>query len=118
MGYIVDARWLKGEHQIHDGALAVESATETMPPEGRAFAEDDVEDLRRSDVLLSFSEAPRSGKSRGGRHVEFGMALAFSMTRWPPMRLIVVGPRENIFHCLPQVEVCATWEQAKALLNG
>ena len=37
--------------------------------------------------------------ARGGRHVEFGLALAAGK------RLCIVGPRENIFHFLPRVEV-------------
>lgn len=41
--------------------------------------------------------------SRGGRHVEFGMALALGK------RVIVVGPRENVFHLLPEVEVHVNW---------
>lgn len=42
--------------------------------------------------------------SRGGRHVEFGMAIALGK------RAIVVGSQENVFHLLPGVEVYATWE--------
>lgn len=109
-GYAVDARWLLGEHQIHDGALAVETAEDAMPPEGRAFAQDDVEDLVAADIVISFTETPRSSNSRGGRHVEFGMALALGK------RLIVVGPRENVFHCLPEVEVYRSWDEAKEQL--
>lgn len=48
--------------------------------------------------MISFTEPPRSGASRGGRHVEYGIALARGV------RVIVVGFRENIFHWLPQVE--------------
>lgn len=40
--------------------------------------------------------------ARGGRHVEFGVAVASCK------RLVVIGPRENIFHHLPRVEVFPT----------
>ena len=62
-------------------------------------------DLGRADCLVSFTEEPAAGVSwaaRGGRHVEFGIALAAGK------RLCVVGPRENIFHFLPTVEVYAS----------
>lgn len=53
---------------------------------------------------MFFSEPPDSHSKRGGRHVEFGMALAWGL------RLIVIGQRENVFHCLPQVERYDTWD--------
>jgi hypothetical protein len=56
-----------------------------------------------ADIIILFSE--KSGIShRGGRHVEFGLAIGLKK------RLIVIGPRENIFHCLPQVELFDSWE--------
>jgi len=60
-----------------------------------------VEDVIRADCILCFTEEPTehvSWAARGGRHVEFGVALAMGK------RLCVVGPRENIFHHLPRVE--------------
>lgn len=50
------------------------------------------------------------GRSRGARHVEFGLALGTGK------RLLVVGYRENIFHVLPAVEYYETWGQARAAL--
>lgn len=40
----------------------------------------------------------RIDAGRGGRHVEFGLAVALGK------RLIVIGHRENLFHHLPAVE--------------
>jgi len=45
--------------------------------------------------VITFTETPRSSNSRGGRHVEFGIALGMRK------RAVVIGPRENVFHCLP-----------------
>ncbi|MDP2652579.1 MAG: nucleoside 2-deoxyribosyltransferase [Candidatus Omnitrophota bacterium] len=105
IGHTVPARWLLGEHQVHDGALEVEAATESMPDVARLFAEDDVADLQAADLLIAFSEPPRaSGNSRGGRHVEFGMALAWGKP------IIIVGPAENVFHTLPQIRRWESWE--------
>ena len=66
---------------------------------------EDVGDLAHADCLVTFTEQPERGvawAARGGRHVEFGIALACGK------RLCVVGPRENVFHHLPSVEVYAT----------
>ena len=52
-----------------------------------------------------------AGRNRGGRHVEFGMALARRLLSGAP-RLIVVGYRENVFHYAPEVEFYETWNEA------
>jgi hypothetical protein len=90
LGHSVTSRWINGGHQISDDGLSVEGKA--------AFATEDLSDLVASDTVISFTEAPRSTSSRGGRHVEFGIALSSDR------RVIVVGPRENVFHCLPNVE--------------
>ena len=62
------------------------------------FATDDLEDVLAAEVLMAFTEEPRSGNSRGGRHVELGIALGTGRHR-----IVIVGPRENVFCWLPQV---------------
>ncbi len=119
MGYFVQARWLDGCHQLDNigtpigdnGESLVEAGDCTKASELRAkFASDDWIDVSTAEIVISFTEFPRSSPNRGGRHVEFGIGLAFRA------RTIVVGHRENIFHWLPQVEFATSWEQAKALL--
>jgi hypothetical protein len=88
-GHEVTSRWIEGRGGVPELLAAVE----------------DMDDLTRADCLVSFTEYPKSGvpwSARGGRHVEFGVALAAGM------RLCIVGPPENIFHHLPQVRVYAT----------
>ena len=103
-GHEVTSRWLLGNHQIHRAIDLVEAATVSIPIEGQPFALDDYDDVARADVVVSFTEPPRTyGASRGGRHVEFGLALAWNK------RVLVVGPRENVFHTLPQVEHFWEW---------
>lgn len=101
-GVKVPARWLNGDHQIDNQGLSVEA--------GRAartrFATEDLSDVLSADLLIAFTEPPRSSNSRGGRHVEFGVAIGRGIP------VIVVGPRENVFHCLLGVPVYATWEEA------
>jgi hypothetical protein len=85
-GHFVTSRWIHGRQNAPDLVSAVE----------------DIEDLADADCLVSFTERPTEGVSwaaRGGRHVEFGVAVATGK------RVCVVGPRENIFHHLPRVEV-------------
>lgn len=101
LGYWVTSRWLNGNHQVSDAGLS-EQAHEA---ERIRFASEDWNDLVDADTCISFTEEPRGTNSRGGRHVEFGAALAYGK------RCIVVGPRENVFHCLPEVEVYATWDE-------
>lgn len=130
LGYTVQARWLDGEHQLandgtpigENGEALVEGTlrsgerlSENEQSERAAklrakFATDDWEDVNAAEIVISFTEPPRSTANRGGRHVEFGIGLAKGT------RSIVIGHRENIFHWLPQVEFFATWEEAKSEL--
>ena len=99
-GYAVQARWLSGDHQLEDnGAPVGETANQSL------------EDVNVADIVILFTEPPRSKRNRGGRHVAFGMALANNA------RVIVVGYRENIFHWLPCVEFYPTWAAASAVLK-
>jgi hypothetical protein len=81
LGHVVTSRWLAG--------LGREDADN---------ARYDLTDVVVADALVLFAEAPnRSAPFRGGRHVEFGYALRAGKT------MFIVGPRENIFHELPDV---------------
>lgn len=109
IGIHVTARWVNGEHEKVDGIASREQSQQ--------FALDDVTDLLAADILISFTEDPTAGtvgRGRGGRHVEFGMAWVIGKRR--PMRLIVVGYRENVFHDLPEVEFFETWDECLNLL--
>ncbi len=69
-----------------------------------SIARDDLADIDRADIFVAFTEPPFNGDNRGGRHVELGYAIAKGK------HVIVVGPRENVFHCLFGIEVFETWE--------
>lgn len=98
MGHEVTSRWIAGNHQISDNGLS----DEAHEAERTRFACEDWQDLWSAEMTISFTEPPRGSNSRGGRHVEFGAALAFGQ------RVIVIGHRENVFHCLPNVEFFST----------
>lgn len=103
----VTSRWLHGNHQADDSGLGGEESA------ARGFAEEDSEDLRAADAVISFTEEPRKPSStRGGRHVEFGMGLALGK------HLAVIGYRENVFHCLKSVFYYPSWDSFWELRSG
>jgi len=81
-----------------------------VPRLRRLFAEHDRDDVLAADMLVAFTEPPRSCATRGGRHVELGLALGYGK------RVAVIGPRENVFCWLPQVEHYAGWPDLLAAL--
>lgn len=86
IGWRVTSRWIRGGHDDHEGLTPALAARE------------DVEDITAARVLAAFTEGPgagSSGRARGGRHWEAGYAFALKK------RIIVVGPRENVFYNLP-----------------
>ncbi len=116
LGHIITSRWITGKHETLPGID--EDATEE---EKCAWATEDVGDVFASTALISFTENGRNVRAgRGGRHVEFGIAIGFNEATHPSaqnIRLIVVGPREHIFHCLEEVEQYTTWGELIAQLE-
>jgi len=100
LGHEVTSRWI----DQHGGALEASYTPEklnTDPAECGVLGEHDVADLAAADTVISFTSTNGGGK--GGRHVEHGIALGMGK------RVIVCGPRENIFHTLPQIEHYPSW---------
>lgn len=129
-GHEVTSRWVNGAHQVDDqgkpigpqGEATVEGDVDgsmDVTAEEEAirlkFLRDDLDDIVAADMLVAFTEGPRTGPTRGGRHVEFGYALAIADLRLKrqsaglfsvvtnPMDVVVVGPRENLFTWHPSV---------------
>lgn len=59
------------------------------------YAQEDADDVVAADVFVALTEETDSVYGRGGRHVEFGIAIALKRP------VFFVGPFENIFHYLP-----------------
>ena len=96
LGHTVTSRWLAGYSQENDD-------------NARFDAQYDLNDIVVADALVLFTEDPEgTGSLRGGRHVEFGCALHAGKA------LFIVGPRENIFHELPEV---VRFSDAEELFN-
>lgn len=102
-GHTVTSRWIHGDHDLPLGVSQAEA--EAI---GVRFAQEDWQDLMEAGAVINFTEEPgkAGGRNRGGRHVEFGAALAMQK------RCIVVGWRENVFHHLPEVQFAPDWPTA------
>ncbi len=86
LGHVVTARWLDSESE----------GTGRLPADQlRTFAIECYEDIAAADHFILFTQDPKEPFHRGGRMVEFGLALR------SPLRtddcIWVVGPVENIF---------------------
>ena len=72
----------------------------------------DLREIEAADGVILFTQDPTIPFLRGGRMHEFGYAMGLGK------RLIVCGPKENIFHYQHNVEVFATWEELLTQLGG
>lgn len=78
---------------LHPPGVSAQAADEKR----RQYAMEDAVDIVLCDMFINLAEEPR-GDGRGGRHVEFGYALALGK------ELINIGPRETVFHHLDNVQ--------------
>ncbi len=79
-GYEITSTWLKEDDQLDD-----------------ATARLDLADVARADVLLALNPQGYANSGTGGRHIEFGYALALGK------QIVLVGDRTNLFHHLSSV---------------
>lgn len=96
LGVTVTSSWLEEPPITHD-----DPAYDAWLK--RARANEDVEDVRRSDMVVVFTEWPSTS---GGLHVETGMAIS---ERKP---IMVVGPRLNVFQYRSDVTHHEEWGDA------
>jgi len=102
IGIEVTSTWLK---ETHPPSVQMADVT---PEQHLQYAEADVGDIERADVLI-FHNDPTKTVIRAGRHVEFGIAVARRMP------IFVVGEEhENVFHHLKLVKHFKTWEDVIA----
>ena len=100
LGHTIVSRWSRPDD---DHVLPTGLSEQASDDARRRFALEDMEDLHKANCLILLGEPPRNN-SRGGHLVEFGVALGLGL------RVMVVGPRGTVFHCLPTVEVFDTWQ--------
>lgn len=105
IGIEVTSSWLEEPHgpEVQLTQISGEESTQ--------YAYRDLVDISSADILVFFSVDPTIATIRGGRHVEYGYALGI---RKP---ILVVGPKENIFHSLSEVKHVDTWLEALHFLK-
>lgn len=94
----VTSRWI----DCHDGELEASYTPDVLNASPEACwkrGDADIADIEAASAIVSFT----GPGGKGGRHIEHGYAMALGL------RLVVVGPREHIFHCHPATEVYETW---------
>lgn len=75
------------------------TSTEADTPESwEKCAQGDLDDVRKAHILMAINPESWREKGTGGRHVEFGYALAMQIP------ILLYGERTNAFHYLAQVE--------------
>ncbi len=88
-GHEVTSQWVYVEEGVDSGASEAKL---------REYAQMDLNDVLRSDVLVAFSQPRGTPHTGGGRHVEFGYALSEGID------VVICGPKgEHIFHYLEGV---------------
>jgi hypothetical protein len=97
LGHEVTSEWISGSHGGDDRA---------------AYAQIDLRDLDASDAVIFWSTTPPNSRTRGGKHVEFGYALAKGKA------IFIVGKAENVFHHLPQVIQRVEFADVLALIGS
>lgn len=107
IGAVVTSRWLTDPQEAADAGFSADYLTDTdRVQRAWKYGERDLIDLTGSEAIVSFT----GEGTRGGRHVEHGLAIDMRIGTHPQMRLIVVGPLEHVFHCHPKTEVFADFE--------
>lgn len=100
---IVTSSWLDEPH-------APETQMQDLTPDQhRTYALQDIKDVQAADILVFFTDKTKT-IVRGGRHVEFGIAV---QRRIP---IYVIGDFENIFHYVPRVIHFTKWATVRNML--
>lgn len=108
-GFLIVSSW-------HDGPEDWEGVP--TPEQMRTIAVKDYVEVTTCDIVLSLTEEPGALQKYGSRHVEFGMGYALGKV------CILLGPRELMFHHLPEVRRFDTIDDfilsydTKALIDG
>lgn len=108
LGHKVTSRWIDTPDHVEDAGIGSSTITDDNCADYARYARTDWHDIRDADTFILFTTG---NLARGGRHTEFGMALESG--KW----LIVVGPREHVFHCLPEVQHYPTWRAFAAHIS-
>lgn len=104
-GISVTSSWLDESHDPKSSMADI--PTDFL----KVYAETDIRDIDSADWFVFHSVDPDVATVRGGRHVEFGYALA------KRKKILVVGPKENIFHHISGIEHTDCWIEASKIVK-
>lgn len=116
--------YIAGPYPLRDAAIALMHALEAEGFEvtstwlreidilAHEHAMVDLHDVARADVLVALNPAGWEEKGTGGRHAEFGYALALNK------RIVLIGERSHIFHYLNHLVVIAEQANVAAALRA
>lgn len=65
----------------------------------------DFEDVERANLVVGFTDPYESLNKGGARHFELGLGFALGAATY------IVGPKEIVFHHLPEIEQFDTFEE-------
>jgi hypothetical protein len=92
LGHVITSSWIWQIEDEMGGGTDGDMRYDRFIEVTARLADKDVDEVAAADALVYLSEEESNPWGRGGRHVEYGMALALKK------RLFIVGPLENIFH--------------------
>jgi hypothetical protein len=107
LGHEITSRWIRGNHEI--SGISRENISHK---DNERLAREDYYDLLIAEQVICFTEPPESSYSRGGRHVEYGIAMALNK------QIIIIGHRENVFYFLPEIKFYQEWNEALKFIKG
>lgn len=107
VGYAVSSGWIQ-KAKGYD--------TDEDPEEKKqrliAASADDFAEVRACDTFVMFTEGKYAEQTTsGGRHAEFGMAVAHNK------KIVLIGPLENVHHYSPSIKNVSYEEYEKAIAD-
>jgi nucleoside 2-deoxyribosyltransferase len=91
LGFEVTSRWLEdGNHELTQDYQSDDDYIKQAEI-GRRYAMEDWTDLKAADLVILFTDPEGSRAARGGKDVEWGIAIQAQKQIW------LVGPHTNVF---------------------
>lgn len=97
-----------GDDHVVSTWLDEESTSEPTPQNAANYAKRDIAEVAEANLFILDTQ---DNNLRGGREVEFGVALAMGLALW------IVGPPRNVFHHLANAQF-DTWDAAISALSS
>lgn len=105
--------WSTEKAEYNDDASGEGMSGDQQAGAQRAAVQD-YQDIRDSGIFIQLTTGE---KARGGRHAELGIAVALK-AEYAARLILIVGPKENVFHYFPGVVQVPDAEALKTYLRG